>query len=252
VLERLRRDGPLTSREIPDTCVVPWRSTGWTNDKNVTMLLELLVACGQVAVAGRVGRERLWDLASRVHPDEPPLPVEQAQRARDARRLGGLGIARARATKLPVEPVDVGEAGEPAVVEGVRGTWRVDPAQLGQPFAGRAALLSPFDRLLHDRKRIAELFDFEYALEMYKPAAARRWGYYALPVLHGDRLVGKLDARADREAGVLRVHALHEDEPFDRTTAEAVHDEIVALAAWLGVELSLPTRTGRSARPARG
>ena len=92
--------------------------------------------------------------------------------------------------------------------------WRVDPAQLGQPFAGRAALLSPFDRLLHDRKRMAELFEFDYHLEMYKPAAKRRWGYYALPILYGDRLVGKLDARADREAGVLRVDAIHQDVPF--------------------------------------
>jgi hypothetical protein len=77
---------------------------------------------------------------------------------------------------------------------------------LGQPFSGRAALLSPFDRLIHDRKRTVELFEFDYQLEMYKPAAKRRWGHFALPILCGDRLVGKLDATADRKAGVLRVH----------------------------------------------
>ena len=93
--------------------------------------------------------------------------------------------------------LDVGEAGEPAVVEGVPGQWRVDPAQLGQPFTGRAALLSPFDRLVADRKRLDELFEFDYILEMYKPAAARIWGYYALPILYGDRMVGKLDAKAE-------------------------------------------------------
>ena len=110
----------------------------------------------------------------------------------------------------------MGEVGEPAVVEGVRGEWRVDPAQLGQPFTGRAALLSPLDRLVYDRKRMTELFGFDYQLEMYKPAAKRRWGYWALPILYGDRLVGKLDATADREAGVLRVDAIHEDVPFSR------------------------------------
>ena len=106
---------------------------------------------------------------------------------------------------MPIEPVDVGEAGEPAVVEGTKGEWRVDPAALGEDFEGRTALLSPFDRLVHDRVRAQELFDFEYTLEMYKPAAKRRWGYFALPILHGDRLVGKVDAAADRKASVLRV-----------------------------------------------
>jgi uncharacterized protein YcaQ len=136
--------------------------------------------------------------------------------------------------------LDVGEVGEPAVVDGVRGTWRVDPSQLGQPFAGRAALLSPFDRLVHDRQRMAELFEFDYQLEMYKPAAKRRWGYFALPILYGDRLVGKLDATADRKAGVLRVAAVHEDVPFSATAARAVGREIADLARWLGLDLVMP------------
>jgi uncharacterized protein len=90
----------------------------------------------------------------------------------------------------PVDRIDVGDIGEPAVVEGVKGEWRVDPFWLDQPFSGRVALLSPLDRLVSDRKRMVELFDFDYQLEMYKPAARRRWGYFALPILYGDRLVG--------------------------------------------------------------
>ena len=207
VLDRLTRSGPLPSRELPDTCVVPWSSTGWTNDKNITRLLEFLVACGEVAVAGRTGRDRLWDLAERVYPDDPVVPAEEALRRRNERRLQALGVARARGPVYPGEPADVGESGEPAVIEGVRGQWRVDPAQLGQPFSGRVALLSPFDRLVHDRKRAMEVFGFEYQLEMYKPVAKRRWGYFALPILSGDALVGKLDATADRKGGVLRVDA---------------------------------------------
>ena len=127
------------------------------------------------------------------------------------------------------------------MVEGVKGTWRVDPVLLDQRFQGRAALLSPFDRLLHDRKRILELFEFEYLLEMYKPAAKRRWGYFALPILYGDRLVGKLDAAADRTEGVLRVHAVHWDVEASGAMASAVDREIRDLAAWLGLEVQRPS-----------
>ncbi|MET7402504.1 crosslink repair DNA glycosylase YcaQ family protein [Dactylosporangium sp. NPDC005572] len=233
ILARLDGDGPLLSRDLPDTCTVPWKSSGWTNNRNVTQMLEILVQAGEVAVAGRHGGERLWDLADRVYPGTAVPDAAAAKRQRDERRLASLGIARGRAAECPVEPQDVGEAGEPAVIEGVKGVWRVDPAQLGRPFEGRVALLSPFDRLVFDRKRMAELFGFDYQLEMYKPVAKRRWGYYALPILAGDRLVGKVDAVADRASGVLRVHALHEDAEHDH---EAVLRELVSLATWLRLE----------------
>jgi uncharacterized protein YcaQ len=240
--DRFRRDilafldgsGPVSSRAIPDTCVVPWASSGWTNNRNVTQMLEFLMIRGEVAIAGRTGRERLWDLAGRVYPADVDIPsVEEADRRKNERRLASLGIARPSARAMPMEPVHVGEAGEPAVVEGVKGEWRVDPACLVDDFEGRTALLSPFDRLIHDRVRAQELFDFEYTLEMYKPAAKRRWGYFALPILHGDRLVGKLDAAADRTASVLRVNAIHEDVPFTRAVTKAVRGELADLAAWL-------------------
>lgn len=240
ILERLRADGPLPTSELPDTCVVPWASSGWNDNRNLRMMLDQLVRRGEVAAAGGTGRDRLWDLAPRIYPDDPVPPVDVARRLLDERRLRALGIARAKAIKLPFEPVDVGEVGEPAVIEGVRGQWRVDPAQLGQPFAGRAALLSPFDRLLADRRRMSELFEFDYILEMYKPAVARRWGYYALPILYGDRLVGKLDAKADRDAGVLTVAALHRDAPFGKAMTAAVDREIRGLARWLELDLALP------------
>jgi uncharacterized protein len=237
ILEQLKKSGPVTSRDIPDTCVVPWASSGWTNNRNVTQMLEVLMMRGEVAIAGRVGRERLWDLPERVYPSDVVVPsVEDAERGKHERRLASLGIARPKAREMPMEPIHVGDAGEPAEVEGVKGEWRVDPALLDGDFEGRTALLSPFDRLVHDRDRALALFDFEYTLEMYKPAAKRRWGYFALPILHGDRLVGKLDATADRKAGVLRVNAIHEDVKFTRATTKGVQAELDDLATWLGLE----------------
>jgi uncharacterized protein YcaQ len=132
----------------------------------------------------------------------------------------------------------VGEAGEPVHVEDTSGVWRVDPAAIGGPFAGRTALLSPFDRLIHDRKRALELFDFDYHLEMYVPKTKRRWGYYALPVLHHDQLIGKVDATADRKLSTLRIHAIHQDIPFTHAITTAVHAELEALASWLGLTIS--------------
>ena len=233
ILKLLRRSGPLPSREIPDTCAVPWASTGWTNDRNVTQMLEYMAVRGEIAISARVGRERVWDLAERVYPTVKVPSIEEAKRLKNERRLGSLGIARQKTRAMPMEPTHVGDAGEPAVVEGVKGEWRVDPGLLGNDFEGRTALLSPFDRLIHDRVRAEEVFEFEYTLEMYKPAAKRRWGYFALPILHGDRLVGKLDAAADRKASVLRINAIHEDVKFTRAMTKAVRTELDDLASWL-------------------
>jgi uncharacterized protein YcaQ len=237
ILKLLRGSGPLMSRDVPDTCVVPWASSGWTNNRNVTQMLEIPAMRGEIAIAGRVGRERVWDLPERVYLADVVVPsVEEAERAKNERRLASLGIAREKTRAMPMEPTDVGEAGEPAVVEGVKGEWRVEPAALDQDFEGRTALLSPFDRLVHDRVRAEELFDFEYTLEMYKPAAKRRWGYFALPILHGDRLVGKLDAKADHKASVMRVNAIHEDVKFTRAMTNGVEAELVDLASWLELD----------------
>jgi uncharacterized protein YcaQ len=237
ILDLLARSGPLLSRDIPDTSQAAWPSSGWTNNRNVSQMLEFLMMRGEVAIAGRRGRQRLWNVPERVYPaDTPAVPPDEARRIRDERRLRSLGIARARGTALPGEQVVVGQAGEAATVEGVRGTWRVDPGALGKPFEGRTALLSPFDRLIYDRARAVDLFDFEYVLEMYKPAAARRWGYFALPVLHEDRLIGKVDATTHPKALRLEVHAVHQDVPFTPVMTDAVHAEIEALAQWLALE----------------
>ena len=228
ILDRLGDAGPLMSREIPDTSETSWRSGGWTHERNVTQMLEGLAWRGEAAVSARRGRERLWDLPERVYPaGVTALPAEEARRRRDERWLSALGIAR---------PKFVGEAGIPVTVEGTKGVWRLDPEATAEGFEGRTALLSPFDRLSHDRARALDLFDFGPRFEMYKPKEQRRWGYFALPILHGDALVGKVDATADREEGVLRVDAVHEDVPFTATSEAGIEGELDALATWLGLE----------------
>jgi uncharacterized protein YcaQ len=236
VLDLLRESGPLRSREIPDTSVVPWQSTGWTGKRNVTQMLEFLSARGEVATARRNGRERLWDLAERVYPPVAEVvPLAEARRIMAERRMRALGIARPEVTGVYGERRYEPVAGEPAVVEDTAGEWRVDPEAVGQPFEGRTVLLSPFDRLVHERARAEELFDFEYFLEMYKPKEKRRWGFFALPILHEDRLVGKLDATTDRTNFAFRVHAVHEDVRFTCEITKAVHAEIESLGSWLGM-----------------
>ena len=256
ILARLEADGPLLSRDIPDTSVVPWPSTGWTNNRNLTKMLEALALRGHVAIAKRKGRQRYFDLPERVYPPGlPTLTLEEAVRHRNERRLQALGIARSTGPQLSGEDPYVGDAGEPAEIEGLRGTWRVHPAYLDLPsFEGRTALLSPFDRLIHDRVRAEQLWGFEYILEMYKPKDQRRWGYFALPILHHDQLIGKLDALADRKVGVLRVNAIHEDTHFTKEMTAGVHGEIADLAEWLGLEVTgpaAPPAPRRRATPAR-
>ena len=155
------------------------------------------------------------------------VPVDEARRTRDERWLRALGVARPRV---------VGDAGLPVEIEGTSGQWRLDPDATAEGFKGRTAVLSPFDRLTHDRARSLDLFGFEYILEMYKPKEKRRWGYFALPVLHHDQLIGKADATADRKASALVVHAVHQDVPFSRAMTEAVNAELEALAQWLGLD----------------
>ena len=205
--------------EIPDTSQVSWASTGWTNNRNVTQMLEFLAMRGEVAVSGRDGKERVWDVAERVYPRRRRRAVRPTRQRGGAPSGGSAtsGIARPRAAdQQPVEPIDVGadRRGGDGGRRRRRLAGRPDAARAGRAFEPRTALLSPFDRLVFDRARAQDLFGFEYIVEMYKPAAKRRWGYFALPILHGDRLIGKLDAAADRKAGLFRVAAIHEDEPF--------------------------------------
>ncbi len=247
ILDRIGDVGPLTSADIPDEAVAPWPSTGWTNDRNVTQMLELLHGAGELAVVGRAGRYRVWDLAENVLPaalldPAAEVPREQAARLRSEHLLAACGIMRDSIAVSPQELHGVVPVGVPATIEGVAGRWRVDPAQL-EPAASdrdlpdRITLLSPFDRLLTDKQRQLRLFEFDYGIEMYKPEQLRRRGPFALPILHGDRLIGSVDARADRRAGSLVVHGITADTPFSPAVRDAVDLELERLARWLRLDL---------------
>ncbi|WP_458040637.1 MULTISPECIES: DNA glycosylase AlkZ-like family protein [Bacteria] len=238
ILARLRAGGPLAASEFTDTSVVQRdRSSGWYGPNEVPRMLEVLARVGEVAIAGRAGRQRLWDLSERVYPADLPTfePVE-AEVILQRRRLQAAGIAKQNSPWIPV-----GTVGEPAEVEGGSWKWRVDPeaiAALDDDPGGRAAILNPYDRMLFDRPRLTELFEFTYVLEQFKPKAQRVYGYFAHPILVGDRVVGLLDAELDKKRETLVVHAVHEVVPFDGDEREMVEAEIRDLAEWLGVALA--------------
>jgi uncharacterized protein YcaQ len=227
ILTELERSGPLQAKDLDDRSVEPWASSGWNNNRNVPLMLEFMEARGEIAVTARERRQRLWDIAWRVHPEPGEVidPEDAADRRRQ-RRMRWLGIAR---------DADADGAGVPALVQGVPGLWRVDPDALDRPFEGRTAMLSPFDRLVQNRERLRLLFDFDYCLEMYLPAAKRRWGYYALPVLDHDRFIGAVDAKADHKASTLRVLTITLEPDTGFEELHAIDDQIEALASWLGL-----------------
>ncbi|MDQ2697295.1 MAG: winged helix DNA-binding domain-containing protein [Actinomycetota bacterium] len=236
VLAHLRAEGPLLASQIPDTAEVTRPPDGWYGSNQVVHMLDFLQRQGVVAVVGREGRMRRWDLAERVWPsDLPEYSEEAAERLRHERRLQAFGIAKQKSSWTPI-----GDAGEPAIVEGSTWKWRVDPeaiAALEQDDGGRVALLNPYDGALFDRPRLKELFDFEYVLEQFKPKAQRVYGYFAHPILMGDRFVGLLDAEVDRKQETMTVNAVHELLPFDPEEHEMVRAEIEDLGEWLGVSI---------------
>lgn len=250
VLSTLRRRGAMPQSELEDRSVRPWQSRGWTGGKNVSQMLEFLWAQGRVMVSSRRGRERVWDLAERVVPLEPtrPLSAEEAAAVhleRSYRRFGPMagpsGYKRVpHLWALPLEDTFVRLVRDGVLteceIEGVRGTWYVhrDLLERGGPFRGRTTLLSPFDPLVYDRSRAEALWSFRYKLEIYVPAAKREFGYFVLPILHGDRLVGRIDPLFDRKANVLRVHEVYAEEDARTDAGPAVAKAIQALGSWLG------------------
>lgn len=264
ILEELCAKGPRMSSQFEDQADEHWASSGWTGGRNVSRMLDFLWIRGRITVAGRSGIQKVWDLTERHLPDAvrlPQLPEHEVVRVAAQKSLRALGVGRRQDInlhytrgsypRLPAVLADLEAEGRIARVEirdGDRtwpGPWYIhvdDLPLLDQLAAGdwtpRTTLLSPFDNLICDRARTELLFDFNFRIEIYVPPAKRQYGYYVLPILHGDRLIGRVDPRMDRKQGRLVVNAVHAepDAPMTGETARAVAGAIGDLAAFLGAK----------------
>jgi uncharacterized protein len=209
VLRELERRGPLLSREIADHEPSGREAHRWWGERKMGLMLGVLNARGEVAVVGRRGKQRVWDLAERWYPETERLTWRQAKPIVEEKQFRSLGVRLERG-RLVAHP----------------------DAEDGPVPASRTTFLSPFDRLVHDRNRAEALWGFLYRLEMYVPKAKREYGYYVLPILRGDRVIGRIEPVHDRKAGRLRVLGTWwEDEPA------SVEKPLASLARWLGASL---------------
>jgi uncharacterized protein YcaQ len=211
VLRELERRGPMPSRELEHHAArADERTVWWGTRAQLTWMLELLQRRGRIAVAGRQGSQRLWDLAERWYPETETVPLREAKRLLDERRFRALGV-RLEKGRLVAHP----EAADGRVPK-------------------RVTFLSPFDRLVHDRDRAEVLWDFFYRLEMYVPKAKREYGYYVLPILQGDRLIGRIEPVMDRKAGVLRVESVFAEPGVRASAGPEIAKAVRRLGRWLG------------------
>jgi uncharacterized protein YcaQ len=203
VLRQLERRGPLLARELEDRSVQGRREHRWYGNRHVGVMLEILHARGEVAVVGRRSGQRVWDLAERWYPETDVVPLREAERLLAEQRFRALGVRLEK------------------------GEWHAHPDVSDAPIPDRVALLSPFDRLVHDRDRTEALFGFRYRLEMYVAPAKREFGYYVLPILVGDRLVGRVEPRFDRTTRTLQVLGAWGD-------TSRLDEALASLAVFLG------------------
>jgi uncharacterized protein YcaQ len=264
ILQRMRDEGPLTSKVIEDLTAVPWESGGWSTNQNVRMIFDHLWSQGHIMVSGRPGRTRQWDLAERHLPDwTPQHKLTEAELVREAaqKSLRALGVARLREIKehftryrYPdletrlAELVEAGRIVEAEIVDGDQawpGPWYIhidDLPVLDQLAAGdwqpRTTLLSPFDNLICDRQRTEDLFNFYFRIEIYVPKAKRQYGYYVLPILHGDQLIGRLDPKFDKKTKRLTINALYAEAeaPTGAEVGQAIGRSLAELAEFIGAK----------------
>lgn len=251
VLERIRREGRLRSADFKDG---DKPAGGWWNWRDEKTALECLLLTGELMVARRQSFQRVYDLRSRILPEWDDGPdganvpsSEEVQELFSLRAVRALGVAKAdwvpdyyrlpktgNAQRLEA----LAEAGslKRVQIEGLPGPAYMDPAaQAPQPM-NFTTVLSPFDPIVWDRKRLKELHNFEYTIEAYTPAHKRSFGYFTLPILHNGRIVGRLDPKAHRAKGVFEVKAIALEPGVEVTDvlAAGLLDCLERLAKWHG------------------
>ena len=259
IVAQLRDEGPTRLADMRRVPGRPWQSSGWNDAQDVARMIEFLWIKGIVTIAGRAGGARLWDLMDRWLPESTPRETWSERRVVEhaaVRALRALGVAtprqikehftRGRYPKLSdvlARLLRRREVEEIAVLDGrtrLPGRWYAHADDvprleaLGrEDWTGACRLLSPFDNLICDRTRTELLWAFEYRIEIYVPKNKRRYGYYVLPILWHDRLVGRLDAALDRGEGRLRVLSLYA-EPRAPAAGEDVAAAVAELAGFVG------------------
>jgi len=248
VYREVEQRGPVAASDLDRSTHKGSSWWGWTETK---IALEYLFWAGRIATATRRGFERFYDLTGRVIPEivqALPTPDEaDAQRHLIGIAARALGVATEPDLRdyFRLDPADskarVAELVEakrliPVTVEGWRNPAYLDPEAARPARAAGQALISPFDPLVWERDRTERLFGFRYRIEIYTPAHKREFGYYVLPFLLGDRLAGRVDLKADRKAGLLRVAAAHREDHADAgRTARELAGELRLMAVWLGL-----------------
>ncbi len=260
VLDKVRHDGAVTANDVPQVPRRRGKPGDWHRPMS-RLALEYHFARGDLAIRDRLPNfQRVYDLPERVLPDEHldrKLSTEESQTELLRKSAAALGVATLhdladyyRMSPRVVAPLvnQMVKAGElrPIDVEGWSDTAYLAPgSRLPRSIEG-VSLLSPFDPVVWFRPRAERLFDFHYRIEIYVPAARRRWGYYVLPFRVGDRIVGRVDLKADRKARQLLVLNAHEEDSIDvEHCCNELAGELQALCDWLGLDEVRVERSNR-------
>ena len=263
ILDELHKRGPLFTAEFEDRSVSTWESSGWTANRNLPMMLGFMWEQGDITVTRREGNgfglKKQWGLLEQHMPQwagHEALPRREAVKLAAQKSLKALGVGTQKhidnhfirggypeLEDVLAELVNNGRIHPVTISEWPDETWYIHADTLPElekieagDWHGRTVLLSPFDNLICNRERTEQLFDFHFRIEIYVPKAKRKYGYYVLPVLHEDKLVGRIDPKLDRKTGTLHVNAVYAEEWVGATAVDGqtIHNTIKQLAAFLG------------------